>query len=115
LNARLTTFSVKKKKKKKNAISKEVKTGWSNKSGRIFQGRLWLKEGCPASDGDEDDVSCYILYGMVSYLMVNIVVVLLQFYILNVLCEYAALNTHCLSTRFLILLFLPGRLGLSSW
>jgi hypothetical protein len=33
-----------------------VKTGWSNsidKSGRIFYGRLWLKNGCFANgDGD---------------------------------------------------------------
>jgi hypothetical protein len=38
--------------------SKEVKPGWSNsrdKSGKIFEGRLWLKIGCFASDDDGDD------------------------------------------------------------
>jgi hypothetical protein len=35
------------------AESKEVKTGC--KSGRIFQGRLWLKQGCFACDDRDDE------------------------------------------------------------
>jgi hypothetical protein len=39
---------------------KEVKTEWSNsdnsdKSVRIFHGRVWLKKGCFAKDDDDDD------------------------------------------------------------
>jgi hypothetical protein len=84
------------------AKSKEVKAGWSNseKSGRIFQGRLWLKKKCCFATDDDDDES-RLKYNFNSALITNQYVISLWS------------HTHVIDGDFLVSIRHGGRSSLS--